>query len=163
MNTITVLDPHEDAQLTRDYYIEQLQSIHALRDALGLELSDYRDLLYRLTGSNSAKYMTPEQRQRVITFMQVHRALDEAIEQAEVARDVLNQSYESNHNRSMEKVISLDGQRESSMHASIEEVIETMRTLHGDVTLCGANERRVGDKTVLELEFRRPAVYLLAS
>lgn len=163
MNNITVLDHNEDNHLTRDHYIEQLQTIHGLRDALGLELSDYRDLLYRLTGSNSAKYMTAEQRQRVITFMQVHRALDEAIEQAEVARDVLNQSYESNVNRSMEKVILLDGKPTASMHASIEEVIETMRRLHGEVMLCGASERQVGDKTVLDLEFRRPAVYLLAS
>ena len=156
MDTFTVLDRNE--------YISQLQTIHGLRDALGLEPADYRDLLYRITGSSSAKYMTPEQRQRVITFMQVHRALDEAIDQAEIARDTLNRSYESSSLHTMEKLISLDGKREASMHASIEEVIETMRSVHGEgVKLAGACERRVGDKTVLELSFERPAVYLLAS
>ena len=156
MESFTVLDRNE--------YISQLQTIHAMRDVLGLELNDYRDLLYRLTGSSSAKYMTPEQRQRVITFMRVHRALDEAIEQAEVARDTLNHSYESNHLGTMEKLISMDGKREASMHASIEDVIQTMRSVHGpDVKLAGASERRMGDKTVIELSFERPAVYLLAS
>jgi hypothetical protein len=149
--------------LDRDSYLEQLQSIHALRDQLGLSDQAYRDLLYRLTGSPSAKYMTPEQRQRVITFMSVHKALDEAIERAEEARATLNESYELNPANIMEKIISVDGKREASMHASIEEVIATMRNIHGpEVRLSAVNERRLGNKTVLELFFERPSVFLLA-
>lgn len=156
MENVTILD--------RDTYLEQLQTIHALRDKLGLESDDYRELLYRLTGSRSAKYMTPAQRARVITFMLVHRALDEAIERAEEARYTLNKSYGVSPANVMEKVISLDGKREATMNASLEDVIETMRTLHGpEVRLSGVTEHRSGGKTVLELAFERPAVYLLAS
>ena len=156
METFTVLD--------RNVYLEQLQSIHGLRDKLGLSDVAYRDLLFRLTGSRSAKYMTPAQRQRVVTFMRVHRALDEAIEQAEEARDTLNESYGNTPPDLMEKVICLDGKREATMTASLEDVIETMRTLHGpEVRLVGVTERRLEDKTVLELAFERPAVFLLAS
>ena len=156
MDNVTVLD--------RDVYLEQLQSIHALRDKMGLTREAYRDLLFRLTGSRSAKYMTPAQRARVVTFMRVHKALVEAIEQAEVARDTLNASYGRAAPDLMEKVICLDGKREATMTASLEDVIETMRTLHGaDVRLVGVTESRVQGKTVLELSFERPAVFLLAS
>ena len=156
MENVTVLD--------RDTYIEQLQTIHALRDKLGLSGDDYRELLHRLTGSRSAKYMTPAQRARVITFMLVHKSLDEAIQSAEEARYVLNKSYGVSPANVMEKVIHLEGKREATMNASLEDVIETMRTLHGpDVRLSGVTERRSGGKTSLELTFERPAVYLLAS
>ena len=156
MENVTVLD--------RDIYLEQLQSIHALRDKLGLSADAYRNLLFRLTGSRSAKYMTPEQRQRVVTFMSVHKALDDAIELAEEARDTLNGRFETTSSNVMEKVITLDGQREATMTASLEDVIETMRQLHGNgVRLVGVQERRSGGKTVLELAFERDAVFLLAS
>ncbi len=149
--------------LDRDHYIDQLQSIHGLRDALDLNQNDYRNLLDRLTGSNSARYMTAEQRDHVITYLKVHKALDEAIASAEVARDVLNNSYAQTSN-TMLKTILLDGKFEASMHASIEDVIATMRNLHGDVVkLTGVKETRMGSKTVLELAFERPAVFLLAS
>ena len=155
MNKVTVLD--------RETYLEQLQSIHGLKDKLGLSNEAYRSLLFRLTGSRSAKYMTPAQRQRVVTFMRVHKSLDDAIELAEEARDTLNGSYETTPSNLMEKVISLDGKREASMTASLEEVIETMRTLHGtDVQLSGISERRVNGRTVLELAFERPVEFLLA-
>jgi len=156
MENITVLD--------RNVYLEQLQAIHALRDKLGLSNTAYRDLLFRLTGSRSAKFMTPEQRQRVVTFMRVHQSLDEAIELAEEARDTLNESYSTTPGDLMEKVVNIDGKREATMTASLEDVIGTMRTLHGaDVRLVGVQERRIGEKTVLELSFERPAVFLLAS
>ncbi len=149
--------------LDRDHYIDQLQSIHGLRDALNLDQNDYRDLLDRLTGSNSARYMTPEQREHVITYLKVHKALDDAIASAEEARAVLNNSY-SQASHTMLKTILLDGKFEASMHASIEDVISTMRSLHGDsVKLTGIKETRMGTKTVLELAFERPAVFLLAS
>jgi len=150
--------------LNRDHYIDQLQNIHGLRDALDLEPKDYRQLLERLTGSNSARYMTPEQRDHVITFLKVHKALDEAIESAEEARDTLNKNYAQTPNTTMQKTILLDGKFEASMHASIEDVISTMRNLHGkNVKLTGISETRMGDKTILELAFERPAVFLLAS
>lgn len=156
MENVTVLD--------RDTYLEQLQTIHALRDKLGLSGDDYRDLLYRLTGSRSAKYMTPAQRARVITFMLVHKSLDEAIQSAEEARYTLNKSYGLSPGNTMAKTVLLDGKREATMNASLEDVIETVRSLHGpDVRLSGVTERRVGGKTTLDLAFERPAVYLLAS
>ena len=149
--------------LDRDHYIDQLQSIHGLRDALELNQNDYRTLLDRLTGSDSARYMTPEQREHVITYLKVHKALDEAIASAEEARAVLNKSYTQTPH-TMLKTILLDGKFEASMHASIEDVIATMRNLHGDsVKLTGIKETRMGNKTVLELAFERPAVFLLAS
>lgn len=150
--------------LNRDHYIDQLQHIHGLRDALQLEPNDYRHLLERLTGSNSARYMTPEQRDHVITFLKVHKALDDAIVSAEEARATLNESYTQTPNTTMQKTILLDGKFEASMHASIEDVINTMRNLHGkDVKLIGIGETRREGKTILELAFERPAVFLLAS
>ncbi len=150
--------------LNHDYYLEQLQTIHALRDTLELPINDYRQLLERLTGSTSARYMTSEQRDHVITFLKVHKALDEAIAYAEEARATLNESYTQNPNSCMQKTIRLDGKFEASMHASIEDIIMTMRTIHGpDVKLTGIQETRRGNKTLLNLAFERPAILLLAS
>lgn len=155
MNTFTVLD--------RDAYLEQLQSIHGLRDQLGLSDAEYRDLLERLTGSRSARYMTSAQRERVIQVMRVHQALDEALEQLEQAQSALVDARPPSGGL-LEKVITLDGRREATMRASVEEIIETMRQLHGpEVRLMGARERRLGSATVLELAFERPAVLALAS
>lgn len=150
--------------LDRDTYLQQLQSIHGLRSALELDDESYRQLLERLTGSRSAKFMTSEQRQRVITFMEVHRALDEALERLEEARDTLNDSFAASPRSFMPKTVYLDGERVTSMASSVEEVIATMRSLHGpEVRLVGAGERRHNGRTVLELRFERPAVQLLAS
>lgn len=74
-------------------YVEQLQAIHALRDRLELSQQEYRALLLRLTGTDSAKLMTPEQREAVIAFMRMHEALDQAVEYAEAARRILNESF----------------------------------------------------------------------
>ncbi len=153
MTTFTVLD--------RDGYLEQLQNIHGLRDQLGLSDESYRELLYRLTGSRSAKYMTSAQRERVISFMRVHQALDEALVQLEGARDALNDTKLPSA-QLVAKLVNLDGQREATMTASVEDIIETMRQLHGpEVRLVGAQERRFGPRMVLELSFERPAVLAL--
>ncbi|MCA9839218.1 MAG: hypothetical protein KC422_20065 [Trueperaceae bacterium] len=150
--------------LDRDHYVDQLQTIHALRDALELSPQDYRQLLERLTGSSSARYMTPGQRDHVITFLKVHKALDDAIALAEEARSVLNESYIQSSEGHMPKTILLDGKVEATMSASLEDVIATMRTLHGhEVKLTGIEEKRSGSGTRLELSFERPAVFLLAS
>lgn len=156
MNDVTILD--------RSDYLEQLKSIHGLRDQLGLSSEGYRELLHRLTGLRSAKVMTPEQRQQVITFMRVHKALDDALEQLEAARDALNESYPRRVAPLLEKLITVDGRREASMTASVEEIIEVMRQEHGaELRLVGARERRLGHKTVLELAFEHPAVLAMAS
>lgn len=153
----------ETLSFDRNAYLQQLQSIHGLRAQLELSDEAYRALLYRLTGSRSAKYMTPEQRQRVITFMSVHQALDDAITRAEEARDLLNAGLDGSPSGPMPKRISLDGRREATMEASIEEIIATMRGHYGDsVRLVGIEERRHGADTVLEVRFERPAVRLLA-
>lgn len=150
--------------LDRDHYLEQLQTIHALRDVLELSPEDYRNLLMRLTGSSSARYMTPAQRNHVITFLKVHKALDDAIAFAEDARSILNESYSQSASGHMPKTILLDGQCEASMNASLEDVIATMRNLHGpEVKLTGVKEKRFAQETRLELHFERPAVFLLAS
>lgn len=155
MTTFTVLD--------RDAYIEQLQSIHGMRDQLGLSDAEYRDLLERLTGSRSARYMTTAQRERVIQVMRVHLSLDEALERLEQAQRALVDTRPPSGGL-LEKVITLDGRREATMRASVEEIIETMRQLHGpEVRLTGARERRLGNATVLELAFESPAVLALAS
>jgi hypothetical protein len=150
--------------LDRDTYLQQLQTIHGLRGALDLDDESYRQLLDRLTGSRSAKFMTAEQRQRVITFMEVHRALDDALERLEEARDTLNTSFASAPHGFMAKTVYLDGERLTTMASSVEEVIATVRSQHGsEIRLVGAEERRFGGQTVLELKFERPAVQLLAS
>jgi hypothetical protein len=150
--------------LDRDHYLDQLQTIHALRDALNLNPDEYRKLLTRLTGSSSARYMTPAQRDHVITFLKVHKALDDAIALAEDARMILNESYTQSPNGHMPKTLLLDGQTEATMNASLEDVIATMRNLHGyEVKLTGIEEKRFGTETRLELSFERPAVFLLAS
>lgn len=150
--------------LDRDTYLQQLQSIHGLRSALELDDESYRRLLERLTGSRSAKFMSAAQRQRVITFMEVHRALDDALERLEEARDTLNDSFAATPQGFMPKTIYLDGERVTSMASSVEEVIATMRNLHGpEVHLVGASEQRRSGHTALELHFERAAVQLLAS
>ncbi len=150
--------------LDRDTYLQQLQSIHGLRSELGLDDVGYRDLLHRLTGSRSVKFMTPAQRQRVITFMQVHRSLDEALVRLEEARDTLNESYAATPHGLMPKMLVLDGEATAIMEASLEEAIATMRGVHGpDVRLVGASERRRGAETILELRFERPQIQVLAS
>ena len=150
--------------LDRDTYLQQLQAIHGYRNSLGLDPNAYRELLHRLTGSRSAKFMTPEQRQRVINFMRVHQALDEALLGLEEARDTLNQSYAAPPRPTMAKAVYVDGKLETTADASIEEIIASVRGLHGpEVRLVAASERRDGRQTLLELRFQQPEVRLLAS
>jgi hypothetical protein len=156
----TPLDPNP---FDRDAYVAQLQAIHGLRDALGLSDEAYRGLLERLTGVRSAKHMTAAQRERVISFLRLHQALDEAHERLEAARDLLSESAVPETNAALEKVVALDGRREVHTRASLEEIIETMRNQHGpEVRLVGARERRYGARTVLELSFERPVVLAMA-
>lgn len=148
--------------LDRDDYLDQLKRIHGLRDALGLADSEYRALLERLTGSRSARYLSTHQREWVIQVMRVYLALDEALEHLVQAQHALAETRPQ-HAGLLAKIVTLDGRREATMRASVEEIIETMRQLHGpEVRLVGARERRLGGDTVLELAFERPAVLALA-
>jgi hypothetical protein len=136
-------------------YIEQLQTIHMFRDELELNDADYRDLLYRLTGSRSAKYLTPQGRDKVISFMAIHKELDEAVARAEEARDRLNASYyTAPAETSIEKELYLDGEPVNRSWLSLEDILVMMRGLHGEsVRLTGASEERRVDGVLVKLEF----------
>lgn len=139
----------------RDLYVGQLQAIHRLRDELELDDEDYRDLLYRLTGSRSAKWMTAEQRAKVIAFMTLHQALDAAVAHAEEAREILNAAYAQTPTEHVwDKELYLDGRFVERVRTPLETAAGMMRNLHGNgVRLVGASEEREEGRTWLRLEF----------
>jgi len=137
------------------HYLGQLQAIHALRDELELTPQQYQRLLHRLTGSRSAKFMTPEQREKVISFMNLHRELDEVVAKAEAAREQLNASFGLIElETAMDKEVYLNGEFLTRTGASIESIMAMMRTRYGeDARLICASEEREVDETSLKLEF----------
>lgn len=141
----------------RDTYIDQLKTLHALRDDLELSSKGYQDILQRITGSVSARYMTEHQRDQCITYFQVYKSLNLAIERAMEARESLLPLHHDSE--VMTKEIYLDGKFEAKMKSSIEEVIKTMRCLHGDCKLVGMSEINAN----LRLEFSTPSITFLAS
>ena len=148
-----------------EHYVGQLQTIHKLRDELELAPNEYRGLLYRLTGARSAKFMTPAQRDKVISFMALHKDLDEAVAKAEAARARLNASFTGNDAEPpFQKDVFLDGRFQTRSAASIESLVGTMRAHHGDeVTLTGVREVRMGGATLLKLEFSSAAAPVLSA
>ena len=150
----------------KDYetYVGQLQTIHKLRDELELTPDAYRDLLYRLTGSRSAKFMTPAQRDKVISFMALHKDLDETVAKAEAARAQLNSSFTGDDEPPFQKDVFLDGQFQTRSAASLENLVTTMRAHHGDeVMLTGVREVRLGGATRLKLEFSTAAAPVISA
>lgn len=146
-------DP-DDRVTDHDLYVGQLQAIHRLRDELELEDEDYRSLLYRLTGSRSAKWMTPAQRAKVIAFMTLHGALDAAVAHAEEARETLNTAYALTPAEEVwDKELYLDGRFVERVTASLETAVAMMRDRYGDVRVVGALEERDEDRAWLRLEF----------
>jgi hypothetical protein len=148
----TAFDDHP-----QDYphYLSQLQAIHALRDELELSPQQYGRLLARLTGSRSAKYMTPEERERVIAFFSLHRDLSELVAKAQSALERLNRSFSlAGAELMMDKEIYLNGEFLTRTTAPIESVIGMMRSRYGeDARLVCASEEREVDETSLKLEF----------
>ena len=137
------------------HYVGQLQTIHALRDALELGPQQYQGLLAHLTGSRSAKFMTPEQREKVISFMRIHQELDETVSRAEQARAQLNASFRASQaENAMDKEVYINGEFLTHTATSIESIIQMMRGLYGDDArlICATEEREV-DETSLKLEF----------
>lgn len=128
--------------LERDLYVGQLQAIHRLRDELELADNNYRDLLYRLTGARSAKWMTREQRDKVIAFMTLHQTLDAAVAHAEEARETLNAAYALTPSDEVwDKDVFLEGELVQQSRLSLEGLIRLMREHYGEaVRLVGARE-----------------------
>jgi hypothetical protein len=147
-----VRDP---AERDHEAYVEQLQAIHALKDELELDDDAYRDLLQRLTGSRSAKFMTAEQRERVISFMSIHKALDEAVAYAEAARERLNTAYAVVPPEALyPKEIYLGEALQATLSASVEQIILMMREAHGpDIRLQHAEEEHREGQVVIRLNF----------
>ncbi len=137
------------------YYVGQLQTIHALRDELELAPNQYQGLLEHLTGSRSAKFMTPEQREKVISFMRIHRELDETVSRAEQARAQLNASFRASQaENAMNKEVYINGEFLTRTATSLESIIQMMRGLYSeDARLICATEEREVDETSLKLEF----------
>lgn len=71
-------------------YIDQLQKIHALRDEIGLDSQHYRNILHSLTGSYTARYMTPEQREACIVFLDAMKAIQQAEKALEATMKALD-------------------------------------------------------------------------
>lgn len=145
----------DPAERDHEAYVEQLQAIHALKDELELDDSAYRELLQRLTGSRSAKFMTAEQRERVISFMAIHKALDEAVSYTEAARERLNIAYAVVPPEPLyPKEIYIGGELQATMSVSVEKVILMMREAHGPtVRLEHAEEVHREGQVVLMLVF----------
>lgn len=137
------------------HYLSQLGAIHALRDELELTPQQYRRLLQRLTGSRSAKYMTPEDRERVISFFVLHRDLSDLVARAQTTLEHLNGSFSlAGSELAMDKEVYLNGDFLTRTQAPLESVIGMMRTRYGDDArlVCASEEREV-DETSLKLEF----------
>ncbi|ADI15621.1 hypothetical protein [Truepera radiovictrix] len=137
------------------HYLSQLGAIHALRDELELTPQQYRRLLQRLTGSTSAKYMTPEERERLIAFLVLHRDLSDLAARTQAALEHLNASFGLVGGEvAMAKEVYLNGDFLTRTQASLESIIAMMRTRYGDDArlVCASEEREV-DETSLKLEF----------
>lgn len=139
----------------RATYLEQLRAIHGLRDELGLEPAAYRELLERLTGSRSAKWMTPAQRSGVVAFLRAAAALDRAQVALEEARDALHGGTPRREDGTLPKLLVVDGEAVGRMTASLEEALAAVRAAHGPgARLAGVRERPDG----IELRFETPLV-----
>lgn len=137
-------------------YLQQLQAIHGLKAELCLDDADYRALLERVAGSRSAKYMTPEQRERVIALLRLHLDLDAAIAQLEAARAALAEAPAFQAEAALPKVVVVGGVRRARMRATVEQVMAVVRQHHGpDVRLTGAGEVVERGAPALELRFER--------
>ena len=152
-----ILQDHPPRGLKSDYshYLGQLQAIHALRDELELSPAQYQKLLHKLTGSPSAKYMTEDERERVISFFALHRDLSELVAKAQGALEQLNGSFAlANPELLMDKEVYLNGDFLTRTQAPIESVVMMMRTRYGSEArlICASEEREV-DETSLKLEF----------
>jgi hypothetical protein len=152
-----ILQDHPPRGLKSDYshYLGQLQAIHALRDELELSPAQYQKLLYKLTGSPSAKYMTEGERERVISFFALHRDLSELVAKAQGALEQLNGSFAlANPELLMDKEVYLNGDFLTRTQAPIESIVMMMRTRYGSEArlICASEEREV-DETSLKLEF----------
>lgn len=137
------------------HYLSQLGAIHALRDELELSPSQYQQLLARLTGSSSAKFMTPDERERVISFFALHRDLSDLVAKAQSTLEQLNGSFKlMQPELVMDKEVYLNGAFLTRTGASIESVVTLMRSRYGDdARLVGASEEREVDEVSLKLEF----------
>lgn len=150
--------PHtafQDRPQDYPHYLSQLGAIHALRDELELTPQQYGRLLQRLTGSKSAKYMTPEDRERVISFFVLHRDLSDLVARAQSTLEHLGGSFSlAQGELMMDKEVYLNGEFLTRTGAPIESIIGMMRSRYGeDARLVCATEEREVDETSLKLEF----------
>lgn len=141
----------------RERYLRQLQALHGLRDELGLAEGDFRDLLERISGSRSARWLTPSQRERAVALLRLHREFDALAERVEAARDALAEGLATAAAEVLPKRIRLDGRELARLRASVEEVLALVRFHHPGATLVGAREAARGGVAELVLEFRGAA------
>ena len=99
--------------------------------------------------------MTDSDRERVVSFMAVHRDLSEVTSKAQQALERLNSSFNlTAPDPLMDKEVYMNGDFLTRTQATLESIVMMMRGRYGsDVRLISASEERDIDETSIKIEF----------